>query len=604
MASSILPRPAFALVLALCALASCFLSGTETVKAHGSHIYQPPASGPGASAPSPNLPVAMPRTKPGTPGGPSTPQNDPKGARTKRTTGAVTQTGSWEYWWARNRYRFLEFPDTPFALAPGQVFTPDNNPVKIMRAKREQLRTRSLEIFRPYLGHGSARLRQAAVLSLGRLNDEDSLEKMQKLLADGNLTVRDSAILALGLHGNAKARYSLMHLARGSRDGSRLIGQSLIPARMRSFAEISLAATRTLGSGPILQEIALDARCDDEIRALALEGLGLLGDDSSVRFLSDFITNTRHDYRLLSTALTSLGKTESESAHAAMLKMLGSKKTALRQSAALALGMISPAEERESLKRLFRCYSQAQEQTLKGFCLVSIGLIGGPDAIKNLRRVLSRGNNSDRPWAALGLGLALRSGSSEKAEAELLSRLTSSGNRSTRGAIAIALGLAGSDSATRVLTRMLDKGGDPSFQGYCALALGMIGDKSAAGQLKKALKDQDLPQVSTQAAMAHCLLDERDSLEDLERLLLTTNVEATKAMAARSLVYLGNWRVVERLLDRIESRKLDELTTLYCMDLVSRLVTGQKVPHFDRMAACSNMSCEYPIVADLLDFGI
>jgi hypothetical protein len=87
-------------------------------------------------------------------------------------------------------------------------------------------------------------------------------------------------------------------------------------------------------------------------------------------------------------------------------------------------------------------------------------------------------------------------------------------------------------------------------------------------------------------------------------LFFETNSEAIKAMISRSLVFLGDSAEAERLLEFISSEWSDEITYMYTMELMAKLTAGQKTCHFDRIAAGSNFTCEYPIVPFLLDFGI
>ena len=100
------------------------------------------------------------------------------------------------------------------------------------------------------------------------------MNEMLELLQDNNTLVRDTAVVALGLNGCTEARHILLHLAMGSKTACRMLGLSSVPPQLRVFAETTLAVTRASGIEPILQTIALDPSSPDDVRGMALEGLG------------------------------------------------------------------------------------------------------------------------------------------------------------------------------------------------------------------------------------------------------------------------------------------------------------------------------------------
>ena len=75
-------------------------------------------------------------------------------------------------------------------------------------------------------------------------------------------------------------------------------------------------------------------------------------------------------------------------------------------------------------------------------------------------------------------------------------------------------------------------------------------------------------------------------------------------MVSRSLAYLGDERTAEKLLDLLSGESMDEMNRLYVMILVSKLVSGQKVPYLHPVAACSNYNCSYPMTSYVLEIDI
>lgn len=567
---------------------------------------KPPGACTGPASPGPNGP-----STPG-PTGPLSGTRGPAGAGrgagafTRKSRNATAPSNSWEFWWARNRYEYMDFPKNEFELRG--PLTPTTDPDYSGSAAMDRLRNRSIEVFRLFLDDKSARMRKSALICLGRLNDVQSLPRIIDKMKDGNQAVRSSAVLALGLAQDGKARYTLLNMARDTKYASKLVGKDSTSPYLRGTAGVLLALTESEGIGPVravLQQTAADKTCNDEVRAMALEGLGLLGDEESVQFLSEFSQKSRTDYRLVSAAVTALCKSDDPTVLPLLLKHLSSRKAAVRQSAAVGLGLIGRKKDRiKVIRSLYRCFSQSSDPSLKGFSLISIGQIGGPDAIEKLRLVLKRGTSADLPWACLGLGLALSKSIDKEIPEDLITKLRECRNRSTKGAAAIALGLAGCKEAVNDLLGLLKDGDEPYLRGYCAMALGMIGEKRALPLLRKAVMEINLPQVNTQAAMALGLMQDRDSVPRLKELLLASRSEASKAMAARSLALLAGYETAASLLDFIKTTPSDDVTYRYTMDLISRLIMEQKIPFCDRVASYSNYTCEFPIVTFLLDFGV
>jgi len=136
------------------------------------------------------------------------------------------------------------------------------------------------------------------------------------------------------------------------------------------------------------------------------------------------------------------------------------------------------------------------------------------------------------------------------------------------------------------------------------MALGLIGDHSSVEPLREALACENNPPLQTQSALALSLLDDRHSVPDAMELLFNSKSDGVKATASKTLVVLGNRKAVEKLFEFINSAGSDELTYSFCIDLISKLVMGQKTSYLDRVAASSNYTCEFPIVSYLLESGI
>jgi HEAT repeat protein len=512
---------------------------------------------------------------------------------------------TWEVWWARNQYQYLDFPtvkeqtDLMFPLTPNRYGGGRGTGTSL-----EVLQKKSIYLFRPFLDDPSARLRRTALIGLALLDDKASFPRMLEKLRDGNQTVRDSALLALGLLDHGPAKHCLLHLAKGTPWAHELLDQSMVPDYFKGFAQLALALDGSEGIDNLLRAIVADPKVSMPVKSMALEGLGLLGDEDSAKFLMDFIETGRAAPELMATAISALGKTSVPMTVPFLKKCLLYEDLPSRQSAALGLGRIAPEGDAEIAMALFKAYRHSNDQALKGFALVSLGRLGGHTAFQHLMQAATRGSRSDMPWACLGLGFALQHGANDQAKERLIYLADTHSNRSTRSAAVIALGLGNVQAAVEPLIRMLERGDDPYYRSYCALALGMIKDVRALGPLRKVLKEEQSPTVRTQAALALALMRDRSAIPELTEVLLTSSNDSTKSFVALSLAFMGDYRIVEDIHYTLIEKELDDLTLSHCVHLTAKLLSGRILPYLDRLAAGSNFACEYPLVAELLDYGI
>ncbi len=154
------------------------------------------------------------------------------------------------------------------------------------------------------------------------------------------------------------------------------------------------------------------------------------------------------------------------------------------------------------------------------------------------------------------------------------------------------------------LIQGMEKGDDPLYRGYCAMALGMIGDRTAIDPLRKMVMDDIQPQIRIQAVLALALMKDIESAPDLLDMLVTSDNDTTKAFIAMSLGFMGDFRVVEMIHERMKGKQLDDLTLLHLLSLSSKLLSGRVAPYMVEVAEDSNFACELPIIEDLLQMGI
>jgi len=532
------------------------------------------------------------------------------GAFTRKAKAAPTSVASWEYWWARNRYHYL---DLSSGLKSSEMYP--STPQLHKSAGLDHLKLRSFDVIRPMLVSNSARLKRAAIKGLARMDDKSSLPEIRNAITDGNQTVRDTALFSLGLISCPAAKHPLFHVAKNSKSAKILMKNSFIPDYFQAYALISLALSVSNGSvskggnssgiESLLKSIALDRNAKPCIKAVALESLGLIGGSDITKFLIDFIENEKKPpNELAASAITAIGKAGDPVALPYLEKYLSSGKPHLVQSAALAIGKLANPADIRQVKSLYRIFRQINDQAAKGFCLVAMGMIGGPTAIDYLDHLVIRGKTSECGWACLSLGLALRQGNDSRAIDHLIMQVKSHSRRDVRGAAAIALGLASAKNAVPYLTKAVKKGDEPCFRGYSALALGMIGDPASAETLKHSIKTDQEPKVITQVVLALSLLKDTSAVPELVKILIESKNDTLKTFTSFGLSHMDDINVLELIHTAMTTKNLDDLTMLHCVNLVSKLLSGKKAPYLDPLAVGSNFATEYSVINDLLNFGV
>jgi hypothetical protein len=163
-----------------------------------------------------------------------------QGGLTRKNRYGTSTRITWEHWWARNQYRFLLFPNVYDNLSMFPSTPGPNNDDWLLK----NLKTESVTFMRPLISHDSPRLRRASLIGLARLEDDDSYLDMVEKLKDSNQTVRDTALFALGILKNTEAFHTLLHIARGTDEASKILNQSALPDCPRSDRPV-----RRRGSG-------------------------------------------------------------------------------------------------------------------------------------------------------------------------------------------------------------------------------------------------------------------------------------------------------------------------------------------------------------------
>jgi HEAT repeats len=173
--------------------------------------------------------------------------------------------------------------------------------------------------------------RATAAYALGDMGSDAAVPALVAALADPKREVRSAAARSLGRLGAVEAVEPLVYALVGTGIPRAVAGQALLA--------IGAAALPSLRS--------LEARAEAEVRAFAVELVGLLGDASDGPLLIERLRDSSAEVR--AKAARALGRLGAEEAAAELRAALVDRIPFVRTAAAFALGMIDDREAVDAL---------------------------------------------------------------------------------------------------------------------------------------------------------------------------------------------------------------------------------------------------------------
>lgn len=587
----------------ICAVFACFLAVLPAF-AHGG-MYRGPTD-PGV--PTPGWPG---------PGGPTTPGGLPPGP----TTGGVApDLTRWQLWWEFNKDPMLQLKSVIHGQAGGDVI-PNPTVAGIRLAPTPEDRAKRIlpALIRALEGETNRDIATACMVAIAKLGvDKDPdgrsiLPLLTVRLRERDQEVRETAALALGISGIPAALDDLIALHTDSPAGRRLVDRESVDDRTRSFAGYALGLLADRSADIALKERAFAAlhktlaekeAPSRDIKVAAIHGLRLLapaadGSSKGKRLLwqvlpvlqayldKDLGRSWQIAQAHVPTAFARLlGRghgADHQRTKAAFVEALQREPRphqSLLQSYALALGaMAEPAEVSPddavvsaALKKL---YEQGKDQQARHFALIALGQIGGESNVSALLQYLKHGNEMERPWASLALGLvgwAQREAGTAPAAgdprigAALRAALERSRLPDTKAGVAIALGLCGSlDAAADLLALLHRHRNDDSFAGYLCLSLALMREPTAVEPVRKVVKDAvRRPELMKQASIALALLGDANAADLLLQILADGDLNVARlAAVARAVGLVGDRRTIDPLLRLLADQDLTKLARAF-----------------------------------------
>lgn len=482
----------------------------------------------------------------GTPTGPTAPAGTP------------ASTSDWEAWWAANAWRYVNLRERirerdgggpnrsggglGVSAGPGA----ENQLPETSTDRRAYFEREVLPVVTTLLADPDAEVRSAATVALGKMGFPRSLMDLRKSLKDEVRDVRDGAVLALGLIQDGLAVEDLQARLLDPKEED----------RTRSFAAIGLGfiggpeAAGVLGT--FLDPAADAARVGGIHRtslteASAITGLGLSRHAAAAASLrKDYASEKRFPAAVRAFLAIALARLGDRDAIPFLLQGLEHDREPMRQSAAIALGVLGKPEDEAVVKALVAAAQGEKDANARQFSIMALSRIGGDRARETVRRILEKGSPLDRPLAALGAAVP-----GDREALPLLRRLfREERTPDLKGAFGLALGLLRDEEALPDLRKLAFSKVDRGLRVYCLLAMGLMDDRSSGRQVREVVETENEPSVKMAAATCLGLLQDPATVPVLEKLAAVGDNVFVRSSACRLLGEVGS-PLSSRLLARI-----------------------------------------------------
>jgi HEAT repeat protein len=444
------------------------------------------------------------------------------------------------------------------------------------------------------------------------------------------LSVQTSATLALGVLGSPKAVPTLKDLVADTSKGRQIAGgRGEVEWLVRSFAALSLGLINDMGSVDTLIDLAKNTPdSDKDLKVCTIVALGLMENAKSpdaVRFLTGLLDDRKLDAIINSYVPTSLAKLASRMNNQdptvlpAIIATFSDRDTDnyVRQSAAIALGLLAEAGQKEATAPLFDYIAEGKDVQTRHFCFISLAQIGARDLQPQSnqdfhakvtalfeKQITKADPSTNRPWAALAA--AIYAQKQDAAKAGIADRLVdgykSEKDPSNKSAFAMAIGLMQLRSQGDLIFKDFNDYKDQVFKGYAAVALGFLTYTDASETLNAQCQLKSItPTYRLQVATGLGLMGDQEAVTTLTETLKDAQTLGVSSAVAKALGLIGDQSAVEPLSQIARDTKVQTITRAFACVALGLVAEKTLLPWNARISADNNYRAGVPAINEVLD---
>jgi HEAT repeat protein len=543
------------------------------------------------------------------------------GGSRKKSSGDGQGMG-WDSWWFYNDDKYLQLKlrvrQANEETEAGCYYTSEvRESGAIERAPLARIQQRVIPALKSALADKYFDARAAASIALGKAGALDPAAlaiELKKHLTDEQQQVRESACLALGLLGAKEAIDDLVGMMQNSPAARKAYAKDGkdIQSRTRAFAALGLGligARADIGDThaitALLAQVRSDSTTPDDV-VCPIVALGVMRCQEAVPTLCAFLDDDANPELARSYAATSLGKIGNRGALAFLMRALEDKHGGVRQSAAIALGVLADTGEAAISSALQRLVRGTPDPMSRNFAMIALGEIGGVDNRNFLSKMLDDGNRFLKTYGAIALGVyATKNGGDAQIERlgeRILAAFNSERNYEERGAYAIALGLMRYEKAGPALVQALDDGGQAAYRGHLCTALGLLSHRPAIKAIEDVVKEKGDVVLRRSASIALGLLGDKDAIKVLEaEMAESSNSQAVHGAVTQGLGFIGDSTAVPRLVQMVqETEKYQDATRAFAAVALGLLADKDELPFLSLIAQDNNYRSQTAALAEVL----
>jgi HEAT repeat protein len=463
------------------------------------------------------------------------------GASTALAQGGRELYGDWMMWWSTNREDFLGGSAVAGESRP-ESRPPDDH--AISPVDPEAFRTQVVPLLLASLKDGERQIREAAAIALGHCGDGRVVAPLVALAGDRDRGVVEAAVMALGLLGQAEADKAL----------GKILSDSSASDRRRGLAALSLGLSGTEeGKKPLFDALGAGKSEAFEscrmVGAALWAGADLAGGPKDRRALAASqiqkgLAGQEKRRRLLSMGTAALAKSRDPGSRAFVLAGLADTRFDVRAAAALAAGRVLDAGDKASVDAVIKALATEAHTLPTRFLLISLGRLGGHDAVAILGKEVGSGDKVRRAFAALGLGVAGATGSAPRLRHEIVGPTEDR----VKGAFAIALGIMKDRDAFATVSQIAQSKANDELLSSCAWSFAAGGNRAAIPVLERILSHSRVAETQEAAATALGVLGAVESQAMLAKMLQSKGTDAQRKAAATGLGRMRDQRAIDPLL--------------------------------------------------------
>ncbi len=507
--------------------------------------------------------------------------------------------------------------------------------------------------------HALARIGEESEDSLGQ---GELMKLIAGYVAHPNAGLAENACVALGVLARPGSVQMLASLLGDKEEGRELCGRSEVPDRMRAFAAYGLGMTAQHSRNLDVRRYAInellgvlvrkDAIQDVKVACLVAIGLAASAGDPSapddslpfqgsapvlVDVLLEFLLEEDNDFLARAHVPTTLARLANQVSEDARLRIVGAlmgrldrkarERNEVRQSCAMALGLIGDSDEDSHDKKIRRALMAAAEegdQLARALSLVALAQIAGrrgtgfgdrEAGTAEIRRFfftkMPRAKVHTKAWLAMALGVM---GNALAAEGRPLSlvdltamriHLDAATSPDVVSALCLASGLCQDPEAIPLILEQLDEFQDDLVRARTALALGLTESREAIEPVRALLEEaRHRPYLLVESSIALGLMGDDELVPRLTTILDEVDSLSTRIAVMVAMGNSGDSRAVDPLLALFSDASAPSTQRAWAAHALGRLADKEEMPWTARISTDINYRANPPSLTNPDSAGI